>query len=69
MAKVGRIIAGFALLIGGIFLLVLPGPGILTIVAGLALLSRDLLWAERLADWVKAKFVTQPADQASEDKP
>jgi hypothetical protein len=42
-----RIVAGFSLVILGIFLLVLPGPGFLTIAAGLALLSRDVPFARR----------------------
>jgi Putative transmembrane protein (PGPGW) len=42
-----RIVAGFCLVIVGIFLLVLPGPGLITIAAGLALLSRDVPFARR----------------------
>jgi hypothetical protein len=42
-----RIVAGFSLVILGLFLLVLPGPGFLTIAAGLALLSRDVPFARR----------------------
>lgn len=56
MARMGRIGAGFGLIIAGVFMLVLPGPGIVTIVGGLALLSKDLPWAGRLADWAKLKF-------------
>ena len=56
MARIGRIGAGFGLLIAGVFMLVLPGPGIVTIVGGLVLLSKDLAWAGRLADWTKVKF-------------
>jgi len=56
MARIGRIGAGFGLIIAGVFMLVLPGPGIVTIVGGLAVLSKDLPWAGRLADWARAKF-------------
>jgi hypothetical protein len=42
-----RVVAGFSLVILGIFLLVLPGPGLITIAAGLALLSRDVPFARR----------------------
>ena len=56
MARIARIGIGFALLIVGAFLLVLPGPGILTIVAGLALLSRDIPVAGRIMRWLKARF-------------
>jgi len=56
MARIGRIAAGFGLIIAGAFMLVLPGPGIITIVGGLALLSKDLVWAGRVADWARARF-------------
>lgn len=56
MARIARIAGGFSLIIVGIFMLVLPGPGIISIVAGLALLSKDMAWAERLANRVKRRF-------------
>ncbi|MEA1903309.1 MAG: PGPGW domain-containing protein [Actinomycetota bacterium] len=56
MGRIVRISAGVGLVIVGIFLLVLPGPGILTILAGLALLSKHIPAVERLADWIKARF-------------
>ena len=57
MARLARIIGGFSLIVAGILMLALPGPGILTIIAGLALLARDMAWAQRLETWVKEKFV------------
>ena len=63
MARIARITGGFALVIVGIPMLALPGPGILTIIAGLALLSQDLHWAGRLAAWMKKRFEkTDPAE-------
>ena len=56
MARMGRIAGGFALIIAGMFMLVLPGPGILAIIGGLALLAKDITWAGRLADWVKSRY-------------
>ena len=56
MARFLRVSAGFGLIVAGLFMLVLPGPGIITILAGLALLSRDIAWAGRLANWVKVRF-------------
>jgi drug/metabolite transporter (DMT)-like permease len=56
MARIARITAGILAIVAGIFMLVLPGPGILSILGGLALLSRDVAWAGRLADRVKDKF-------------
>ena len=40
-------LAGFALVLGGIALLVLPGPGLLLIVVGLGMLALEFRWAER----------------------
>lgn len=43
------------LLAAGVVMLVLPGPGWLTIVAGLALLARDFEWARTALDHVKSR--------------
>jgi uncharacterized protein (TIGR02611 family) len=42
------VVGGFALLAVGLALLVLPGPGIPVLVAGLGLLSLEFEWARRL---------------------
>ena len=52
LGRVARITAGLSLLVAGIVLLVLPGPGIPLLLAGLALLARDLPWARRLRHWL-----------------
>jgi hypothetical protein len=36
-------------------MLVTPGPGVLTIIGGLALLEQDVPWAKRLTDRLKPK--------------
>ena len=41
-------IAGFGVLAIGAALLVLPGPGLLLIVVGLAILATEYVWAHRL---------------------
>jgi hypothetical protein len=46
---------GWILVIGGIAALVLPGPGLLGIFAGLALLSQQYDWAEKRVEPVKEK--------------
>lgn len=56
MVRIARIGAGIALLILGLFLLVLPGPGILTIAGGLAVLATEFTWARRLLDWMKDRY-------------
>ncbi|HVI95481.1 MAG TPA: PGPGW domain-containing protein [Anaeromyxobacter sp.] len=43
-----RALAGWTSLIGGAALLVLPGPGIPFVLAGLALLAPEQPWADRL---------------------
>jgi uncharacterized protein (TIGR02611 family) len=65
--RVGVTIAGFALILVGIALLVLPGPGWLVIFAGLALLSTEYVWAQRMLN--KAKEQAQKAkDKVIEKK-
>ncbi|CAN5570446.1 hypothetical protein BH10ACT1_BH10ACT1_37610 [soil metagenome] len=53
--RVGTIILGFIVLFGGIAMMILPGPGILGIIAGLAILAQELAWAERLLEYVKKR--------------
>jgi hypothetical protein len=50
-----RIAAGSGLVLIGIPMLVLPGPGLLTIFAGITVVSSEFEWAERLVDRVKEK--------------
>ncbi len=57
-------IAGGALLIGGVAMLVLPGPGLLVIAAGLAVLAREFVWAERALASVRRR-ATQAARAAT----
>jgi uncharacterized protein (TIGR02611 family) len=42
------VVGGFAVLAAGVLLLVLPGPGLLLIAAGLGILSMEFRWAARL---------------------
>lgn len=53
--RVGTIVLGFVVLVGGIIMMALPGPGILTVIAGLAILAQELAWAERLLEYVKKR--------------
>ncbi|MFP7762260.1 PGPGW domain-containing protein [Marisediminicola sp. LYQ85] len=48
-------VAGWILIVAGLAALVLPGPGLLCLVAGLAVLSLRYSWAERLLHPVRAK--------------
>jgi cation:H+ antiporter len=66
VVRLATIVAGFALLIAGIVMMILPGPGVAAIIVGLGLLARELTWAERLLEYVKKRakieeLKTQPA--------
>jgi UPF0716 family protein affecting phage T7 exclusion len=49
-----KIVTGFTLLMAGVLMLALPGPGLVTIAIGLALLAGEYLWAKRLLARVQA---------------
>jgi uncharacterized protein (TIGR02611 family) len=59
MGKNGRRIAvsvaGFALVALGLVMLVLPGPGILVVIAGLAVLATEYVWAQRALNYAKER--------------
>jgi uncharacterized protein (TIGR02611 family) len=46
--RIAVTIIGFAVLLAGVAMLVLPGPGIVVILAGLAILATEYVWAERM---------------------
>jgi hypothetical protein len=48
--------SGFAPLIAGAAMLVLPGPGLLVIVAGLAVLAKQYAWARKPLDAMRARL-------------
>lgn len=50
---------GCALVLGGVVLLVLPGPGLLVIITGLAVLATEFAWAKSALRAARRK-----ADQA-----
>jgi uncharacterized protein (TIGR02611 family) len=53
VTRVLRVLAGFLLLGAGAAMLLLPGPGWVTIALGLALLAREFEWARRWLDRLK----------------
>ena len=61
IARSGRRIAvtaaGFLLFLAGTVMMVTPGPGIVLIIAGLAVLATEYVWAERLLNLAKQKAV------------
>lgn len=48
--------AGFFLIVAGLAMLVLPGPGVLAIVIGLGLIAPDVPFAARLLDRLKDRL-------------
>ncbi len=61
------IVVGLVLLVGGIAMLVLPGPAFVVIPIGLAILSLEFAWAGRLLDksLMKADQAKEKAQRAS----
>lgn len=53
----GRLVLGWTLLVIGVAALVLPGPGLLLIAAGLTVLSQQYLWARRRLRPVRERAV------------
>ena len=51
--RVAVAVLGAVLVVGGLAMLVLPGPGILVVIAGLAVLATEFAWAEHLLDKAK----------------
>ena len=55
--RVGVAVVGTAVVLVGIFLIPLPGPGWLIVFLGLGILATEFVWAERLLDFAKAKVL------------
>lgn len=62
VVRLARMVFGFFVLLAGLLMLVLPGPGILAIVAGLVILSEDVAWADRTLRYVKRRVPGVPED-------
>ena len=48
--RVGFAVFGFLVVLAGVAMLVLPGPGLLVIAIGLGILALEFAWAERLLE-------------------
>ena len=48
-------VVGLVLLLLGLVMMVLPGPGVLFIIAGLAVLATEYVWAQRMLNYAKQK--------------
>jgi len=59
LVRIGRVTLGIVVLFAGLLMLPLPGPGLVTIAAGLALLASDVPYARKLLESVRKRL---PAD-------
>jgi uncharacterized protein (TIGR02611 family) len=50
VVRAAVVLAGFVVVLAGLVMIPLPGPGLLVIAAGLALLALEFVWAERLLE-------------------
>lgn len=60
--RIGLEVLGWTLLVAGIAALVLPGPGLLMVFGGLAVLSQQYEWAERRLDPIKYRALKGAAE-------
>ena len=56
--RIAVLVAGLAVLLSGAAMLVLPGPGIIVVILGLAILATEFAWAERALDKTSATAAT-----------
>jgi hypothetical protein len=69
LRRAGAVVAGVALIAVGIPMLVLPGPGVLSILLGLSLLAGQFPWARRLlaslSVWLRQRVAPLAAPEVS----
>ncbi|MER5719119.1 TIGR02611 family protein [Streptomyces sp. NPDC002132] len=65
--QVGIFVVGLAVVIAGIIMLPLPGPGWVVIFGGMAIWATEFVWAQLVLRWTKRK-VTEAAQRALDPK-
>ncbi|WP_406492700.1 TIGR02611 family protein [Streptomyces sp. NBC_00846] len=65
--QVGVFVVGLAVVIAGIIMLPLPGPGWLVIFGGMAIWATEFVWAQLVLRWTRRK-VTEAAQRALDPK-
>lgn len=60
------LVLGMAILGSGLAMLVLPGPGVLVIVVGLAVLATEFAWAERMLDRTRSQAAASTSSRNSQ---
>ncbi|MER5177826.1 TIGR02611 family protein [Streptomyces sp. NPDC002896] len=61
--QVGVFVVGLAVVVAGVVMLPLPGPGWLVIFGGMAVWATEFVWAQLVLRWTKRK-VTEAAQRA-----
>ncbi|HSA53432.1 MAG TPA: TIGR02611 family protein [Yinghuangia sp.] len=51
--QIGIAVVGFAVILAGLVMMVIPGPGIPALLLGLAILGTEFVWAQRTLLWTK----------------
>nr|WP_070197933.1 TIGR02611 family protein [Streptomyces oceani] len=54
--QIGVFVVGLAVVIAGVAMLVFPGPGWLTIFAGMAIWATEFSWAQLVMRWTRRKL-------------
>ena len=54
--QAGVFVVGLAIVVGGVILLPLPGPGWLIIFAGMAVWATEFVWAQLVMRWTRRKL-------------
>ena len=67
--KIFITIAGWAVLIVGVIMLVTPGPGWVFIILGLGILATEYAWAHRLVEKAKEHYENIKAKTLKKQKP
>ncbi|MFJ7770437.1 TIGR02611 family protein [Streptomyces sp. NPDC097107] len=65
--QVGVFVVGLAVVVAGVAMLVLPGPGWVVIFGGMAIWATEFVWAQLVLRWTKRK-VTEAAQRALDPK-
>ncbi|MEV6160840.1 TIGR02611 family protein [Streptomyces sp. NPDC052052] len=65
--QVGVFVVGLAVVVAGIIMLPLPGPGWLVIFGGMAIWATEFVWAQLVLHWTRRK-VTEAAQRALDPK-
>jgi uncharacterized protein (TIGR02611 family) len=61
--RLASITLGVAVVVLGVILMPLPGPGLLIVIAGIALLARDVPWAHRIEQNLRRRLPKDDSGQ------